>query len=265
MVECSAARVAASYAKRSQVQQSIGIKMIDKASINTGDNILDLGCGTGYLTNLLSERVGPKGKVVAVDPDRERLKLARENYPASNIEYIQADDKTFPRGEYDLVFANQTIHWVENKEALLKRVHDNLRPGGQFAFTTVDTVRSGVPSEELPQIPRKEVDIMKQLLGPSALPAITGEGGMKFLSIREYESLSNTTNYSNILIDTDNQQHEWSTVDEYLDLIYGWFHGIIDPSKLDQEVIQRFKSEHEQMDGPFLRMYRTYLYIILTK
>ena len=264
MVE-HAARVAASYVKRSQVQQNIGMKMIDKASINKGDSVLDLGCGTGYLTKVLSERVGPEGKVVAVDPDGERLKLARENYPANNIEYIQADDKTFPLGIYDLVFANQAIHWVGNKEAVLKRVYENLRPGGQFAFTTVDTVRSQVPSEELPQIPRKEVDTMKQLLGPNAVSAITGEGGMKFLSISEYENLSIATNYSKALIDTDDQQHEWSTVDEYLDTIYGWFHGIIDPSNLDQDVIQRFKREHEQMGGPFLRMHRTYLYIIFTK
>ena len=58
--------------------------------------------------------------MVAVDPDGERLKLARENYPANNIEYIQADDKTFPLGVYDLVFANQSIHWVGNKEAVFK-------------------------------------------------------------------------------------------------------------------------------------------------
>ena len=60
MVE-HAARVAASYVKRSQVQQNIGMKMIDKVSIKKGDSILDLGCGTGYLTKVLSERVGPEG------------------------------------------------------------------------------------------------------------------------------------------------------------------------------------------------------------
>ena len=63
--------------------------------MQSGSSVLDLGCGTGYLTKVLSERIGPEGKVVAVDPDGERLKIARENYSSSNIEYIQADDKTF--------------------------------------------------------------------------------------------------------------------------------------------------------------------------
>ena len=204
--------------------------------------------------------------MVAVDPDGERLRLAKENYPASNIEYMQADDKTFPPGEYDLVFANQVIHWVEDKEAALKRVYANLRAGGLFAFTTVDPARSeALASETVPRAARKEEDVIKQLCGPNARSELAGKVGMKFLSISEYERLSCTTNYSKVSIDTDNEQHEWSTVDEYLDTVYAWLHGKIDPTKLDQDVIQRLKHEHEQTGGPFVCMNRTYLYIILTK
>ena len=117
---------AASYAKTSGVQQDIGTKLLEMVTIDKGATVLDLGCGTGYLTKVLSERVGPEGKVVAVDPDGERLKIARENHSASNIEYIQADDQTFPPGRYDLVFANQAIHWIPDQKAALKRVYDNL-------------------------------------------------------------------------------------------------------------------------------------------
>ena len=46
-------------------------------------SIWDVGLH-GYLTKVLSERVGPEGKVVAVDPDGERLKIARDMYSASN-------------------------------------------------------------------------------------------------------------------------------------------------------------------------------------
>ena len=43
-----------------------------------GATVLNLGCGTGYFTKVLSEQlqVGPEGKVVAVDSDGERLKIA---------------------------------------------------------------------------------------------------------------------------------------------------------------------------------------------
>ena len=70
--------------------------------------------------------------------DGERLKIARKKHSADNTEYIQADDKTFPPGQYDLTFSNIVIHWISDKEAVLKRVHENLRPGGCFAFTTAN-------------------------------------------------------------------------------------------------------------------------------
>ena len=43
-----------------------------------GDAILDLGCGTGELSAYLAELVGPEGKVIGVDPDKERIQLAKE-------------------------------------------------------------------------------------------------------------------------------------------------------------------------------------------
>ena len=43
-----------------------------------GDVILDLGCGTGELSSYLAELVGPEGKVIGVDPDKERIQLAKE-------------------------------------------------------------------------------------------------------------------------------------------------------------------------------------------
>ena len=140
---------AASYENRSEVQQNIGIKLIGKLNIDRGSTVLDLGCGTGYLTKLLSDKVGPEGKVVAVDPDSERLKIAREKYAANNIDYIQADADTFPGANYDFIYCNQAIHWFPDIKGALKRVFDNLSPGGQFAFTSVifDSSHKGEPEE----------------------------------------------------------------------------------------------------------------------
>ena len=62
------AESAASYEKRSGVQHAMGVKLMDMVALEKGSTVLDLGCGTGHLTKVLSERVGPEGKVVAVDP-----------------------------------------------------------------------------------------------------------------------------------------------------------------------------------------------------
>ena len=107
---------AKSYERGHDEQRQYGMKMIEMLDLKKGSTVLDLGCGTGDLTKVLSERVGPEGKVVAVDPDGERLKIARERYSASNIEYIEADDKTFPPGQYDVVFANYVLHRVDPRQ-----------------------------------------------------------------------------------------------------------------------------------------------------
>ena len=114
--------------------------MIEQLDLDKGMSVLDLGCGTGNLTKILSEKVGPEGRIVAVDPDKERLQIARENYSVSNIEYIEADDQTFPEGQYDLVFANTVIHWIQDKRALFEKVYKNLKVGGRFAFVTFDGI-----------------------------------------------------------------------------------------------------------------------------
>ena len=124
---------ASNYEDGSDTQRIIGMKLIKELDISEGSTVLDLGCGTGYLTKVLSESVGVQDKVVAVG---ERLAIAKAKYPSSNIEYIQADDSTFPPGEYDIIFSNLVIHWIDDKEALFKRVYANLCSGGRFVFST---------------------------------------------------------------------------------------------------------------------------------
>ena len=91
MSTVKAALQAASYECGSESQREAGIAMISMLNIPECSTVLDLGCGTGSLSRILSEKVGSKGRVEAVDPDGERVKIAREKYSASNIEYIQGN------------------------------------------------------------------------------------------------------------------------------------------------------------------------------
>lgn len=66
----------------------------------------------GYLAAALSECVGSEEKVIAVDPDGDKLKVAQEKYMRDNIVYVNGNDATFPAGPYDVVLSNQVMHWV---------------------------------------------------------------------------------------------------------------------------------------------------------
>ena len=254
MSSLKASSQATSYERGSESQKDAGIKMIDKLEVQKGSIVIDLGCGTGSVTKVLSERVGPEGKVVAVDPDEERLKMAREKYSASNTEYIQADDKTFPAGQYDLVFCNAVIHWIGDKEGLYKCIYKNLHPRGRFAFTTPD---GHLP---IPVIGKKLFD---ELLGCDFLHRVQNER-KQYLTASEYKTLASATGFEQTSMTIRNLDLKWKNLDHYIDSMHGWFQGEFDPTQVDGDALQKLKEDYG--DGPvFLPEPIRVLEVILTK
>ena len=123
------------YSEVSGMQKEHGKELIEKLSLEKNMKILDLGCGTGYLSSVLADCVGPEGKVVAIDPNKSRLEIAEKQYSRSNLVFLEANDVTLPEDQYDLVFATYVLHWIQNKTAVFNKVYQNLKPGGRFAFT----------------------------------------------------------------------------------------------------------------------------------
>lgn len=118
-----------------------GLMLIDRLSSLANNHVLDLGCGTGYLASVLAELVGPGGKVTAVDPDSERIQVAREQYGSiSNLEFLKGNGEEFPDGPYDIVFANLAMHWIKDKEAVFHNVFQHLKINGQFVFNASGTI-----------------------------------------------------------------------------------------------------------------------------
>ena len=76
-------------------------------------------------------------QVVGIDPDLERLQLAKKKYPAANIQYLEgrADDSISGQ-DYDVVFSNYVLHWIKDKESVFRNVNKCLKIGGKFGFVT---------------------------------------------------------------------------------------------------------------------------------
>ena len=223
---------ATSYEHGSTEQRLIGMKLIDQLNIEKGMTVLDLGCGTGYLTKVLSECVGVEGKVVAVDPDIERLSIAKKLYSAGNIEYILADDKSFPTNHYDIIYCNVVIHWIHDKVALFRRVFDNLRQGGCFSFTTYDT----------PVFPPIVEKLFTVLVGPDFLHKMLHEKQV-YITSSEYNTIISRLGFSSAQIETESIVTEWKDIDEFLVTAHGVLQGEFDPQTIDKDALQRIKEE----------------------
>ncbi len=93
-----------------------------------GESILDLGCGTGQLT----EKIAQAGaEVMGVDHASTMIEKARQNYP--HIGFDVADARNFQVDKpLDAVFSNAVLHWVKEADSAIASIHQSLKPGGRF-------------------------------------------------------------------------------------------------------------------------------------
>ncbi len=136
MSQCSFTSIdeAHNYQEISSLENKDGMSLIDLVNPEKGAKILDLGCGTGFLSNVLAELVGPKGLVVAVDPDVERLAVAKSRYTKNNLHFIEGSAEDFPRDDYDIIFCNHVLHWVRKRSTVFAKMAGLVKPGGKIAF-----------------------------------------------------------------------------------------------------------------------------------
>jgi trans-aconitate methyltransferase len=114
------------YRKNAAYVPALGAAVLELLNPQPGEQILDLGCGEGSLT----ERIVAAGaSVVGVDVSEEMVAGAR----ARGLDARVMDAVRLPfDGEFDAVFSNAALHWVRDHDAMLAGVYRALKPGGRF-------------------------------------------------------------------------------------------------------------------------------------
>lgn len=102
---------------------------------DNSQTVLELGCGEGYGSYLLSKTAQ---KVVAVDIDKNTIDKAVIKYGSDNLSFYQYDgiDLSFLHETFDLIVSFQVIEHVINVEDYLNNIKSLLKPGGKFMITT---------------------------------------------------------------------------------------------------------------------------------
>jgi len=115
------------------------LAMLDRIGPMQGWTCLDIGCGPGGITELLSDRVGRAGRVVGLDMDAEFLAYARLN-ASGNVEFRQGNayDADLPKGTFDLVHMRFVASTAGNPERLIAEASRLARPGGIVALQEPD-------------------------------------------------------------------------------------------------------------------------------
>lgn len=109
--------------------------MLDRLPLAGHEHVLDIGCGTGRLTEELAHRV-PAGRVVGVDRSPAMLETAAAwlHTHAPGAALVRADAAALPfRSAFDAVFSAATFHWLHDHAALFRSIVTALKPGGRLA------------------------------------------------------------------------------------------------------------------------------------
>jgi tRNA (cmo5U34)-methyltransferase len=96
--------------------------------------ILELGCGTGILTEMILGRF-PGAEVTGIDLSQDMLRIASGKHALRGVKFIEGDLRdAWPEGPYDAVVTSLCIHHVSPGERaeVVRRAHDALSPGGRF-------------------------------------------------------------------------------------------------------------------------------------
>src|SRR5579859_7690572 len=124
---------ARAYNRLSNPMQTWGEAILAQLALRGDETALDLGCGSGRLTELLLRRL-PHGRVIAVDRSANMLEAARSHLEAEfggRVEYVQQSlDELDLRDVAELAFSNAAFHWIKDHPRLFRAVFAALRPGG---------------------------------------------------------------------------------------------------------------------------------------
>ncbi len=111
--------------------------LVDRATIQPGHRILEIGCGTGNLLITVAGR-HPDAVVIGIDPDpaalrRARRKAARARLPV-RLDRAFAGELPFSDGSIDRVLSSLMLHHLdeEEKPRAMREIRRVLRPGGQL-------------------------------------------------------------------------------------------------------------------------------------
>jgi SAM-dependent methyltransferase len=123
--------------------RSLAPALADVAGVTAGMRALDVGCGTGALTEELVTRVGA-GDVAAIDPAPQFAAITAERNPGADVREGPAEQLPWGDGEFDTTLASLVVGFMRDPERGIGEMARVTRPGGTVAACMWDIATGGM-------------------------------------------------------------------------------------------------------------------------
>jgi trans-aconitate 2-methyltransferase len=124
---------AAEYEKLSAPQTRWGARVLGRLDLRGDEAVIDAGCGTGRVTELLLEKLS-QGSVLAVDRSKAMVEASRRRFAGEPRVRVEGQDLVDLEVEerVDLIFSTATFHWIKDHDRLFERLARVLKPRGRL-------------------------------------------------------------------------------------------------------------------------------------
>ena len=137
-------------------------RLMKALDLKPGAAVADIGAGSGYYTFRLANAVGPKGKVYAVDIQKEMLALIRQRMRAGKVENVEPvlgtiSDPKLPEGRVDLILLVDVYHEFSHPFEMTRAMVKALKPGGRLVFVEFRLEDPKVPIKLVHKMSERQV------------------------------------------------------------------------------------------------------------
>jgi ubiquinone/menaquinone biosynthesis C-methylase UbiE len=157
--------------------------LVEQAALEPGQDVLEVGCGTGNLA-LLVAREHPDVRVVGLDPDPKALALARRKADrrgaALRLDRGFGDALPYPDGSFDRVLSSLMLHHLDpaEKPAMLREIVRVLRPGGELHLLDFGGAHHHAPHRFLTRRAGQASPRLQDNMG-DRIPALMSAAGLR--------------------------------------------------------------------------------------
>lgn len=137
-------------------------KLVEHLKLKPGSRVADIGAGTGYFTRRLARKVGPHGRVWAVDVQAEMLNLLTNQMAGLGISNVvpilgTVTDPKLPVGAVDAVLMVDVYHEFDHPHEMMEAICKSLRTGGRVIFVEFRGEDPSVPIKTVHKMTEAQV------------------------------------------------------------------------------------------------------------